>query len=74
MATEQQRPDGKYPLAFASKKHQSEGDRLILVLRSAIWSANLVQDIIDTLDQIGLEGRYAVLYLDPEDEAHVVRR
>jgi hypothetical protein len=72
--SDQQNADGEYPLALAPGVLTVSGDdRLVLVLRSLTWSERNVQDIIDALNDVGLGKRYVILYLDKEDEAHVVR-
>jgi hypothetical protein len=71
--TGQRDADDKPTLAFSTAKSFGAGDRLILVLRSITWSEAAVEDIVSTLDGIGLKGRYAVIYLDDVDEAHIVR-
>lgn len=73
MTTEQSTTPGDWPLAFTSDHVVGEGDRVVLVLRSAVWDVAAVADITSVLDRMGLEGRYAILYLDSTDELHVVR-
>ncbi len=58
------------PLALSSKNLQP-GDRLVLVLRSLAWDAAAVEDIKKALAEVGIT--YAILYLDANDEAHVIR-
>jgi hypothetical protein len=63
----------EYPLAVTSEQFRvGEGDRLVLILRSVVWDERNVQDLMDALDRIQLGGRYAILYLDKDDEVHVV--
>ena len=72
-----------HPLAFSTRPPRSSwvagssgrpvGDRFLLVLRSIIWSEQNAADVTRVLDEIGLAGRYAVLYLDDTDELHVIR-
>ena len=73
MGNSGQKEGDKYPLAFSTAPSDGIGDRLILVLRGKHWGESTVSDITSTLDGIGLSGRYAIVYLDEVDEAHVVR-
>ena len=57
------------PLAITSKPNP--GDKLILVLRSIVWSEKAVNDLQKALDDACVG--YVILYLDGSDEAHVVR-
>ena len=72
--SEQKNDLDEYPLALApGTLTVTKGDSLVLVLRSAVWTEVNVDDIITALNDAGLGGRFVILYLGDDDEAHVVR-